>query len=81
MQGRESGGSRAGLFFTITLDIQFLLGILLLLTSNAFGNMGETMKDATARFYADHILTKVPGLRDTIVEGGDSVSGLALDAF
>jgi len=38
-------------------------------------------KIATARFYADHILTKVPGLRDTIVEGGDSVSGLALDAF
>ena len=38
-------------------------------------------KIATARFYADHILTKVPGLRDTIVEGGDSVSAMALDAF
>jgi hypothetical protein len=46
------GGGRAGLFFTVALDIQFLFGIVLLLTSNAFGNMGETMRDSTARFYA-----------------------------
>ena len=26
-------------------------------------------KIATARFYADHILSKVPGMRDSIVEG------------
>lgn len=38
--------------FTITLDVQFLLGLVLLLTSTAFENMGETMRDATARFYA-----------------------------
>ena len=38
-------------------------------------------KITTARFYADHILTKVPGMRDSIVEGADSVSELALDAF
>jgi len=38
-------------------------------------------KIATARFYADHILTKVPGLRDSIVEGADSVTALALEAF
>jgi 3-(methylthio)propanoyl-CoA dehydrogenase len=38
-------------------------------------------KITTARFYADHILTKVPGLRDSIVEGADSVTELALDAF
>ena len=38
-------------------------------------------KITTARFYADHILTKVPGLRDSIVEGADSVTALALDAF
>src|SRR5438876_3669655 len=30
-------------------------------------------KVATARFYADHILSKVPAIRDAIVEGGDSV--------
>ena len=38
-------------------------------------------KIATARFYADHILSKAPGLRDSIVEGADSVTALALEAF
>ena len=38
-------------------------------------------KIGTARFYADHILTKAPGLRDSIVEGADAVTALALDAF
>ena len=40
-----------------------------------------TAKIATARFYAEHILARVPGLRDGIVEGGDSVNALALEAF
>jgi alkylation response protein AidB-like acyl-CoA dehydrogenase len=38
-------------------------------------------KVATARFYADHILSKVPATRDAIVEGGDSVNALELEAF
>ena len=38
-------------------------------------------KIATARFYAEHLLSKVPGLRDAIVEGADSVTGLALESF
>jgi alkylation response protein AidB-like acyl-CoA dehydrogenase len=38
-------------------------------------------KIVTARFYADHILTRVPGLRDSIVDGADSVTALALEAF
>ena len=38
-------------------------------------------KITTARFYADHLLTKAPGMRDSIVEGADSVNGLALEAF
>jgi 3-(methylthio)propanoyl-CoA dehydrogenase len=38
-------------------------------------------KIATARFYAEHLLSKAPGLRDAIVEGADSVMALALDAF
>ena len=38
-------------------------------------------KIVTARFYADHLLTKAGGLRDSIVEGADSVTALALDAF
>ena len=38
-------------------------------------------KIITARFYADHILVKVPSMRDSIVAGADSVTELALDAF
>ncbi|VWX62750.1 3-methylmercaptopropionyl-CoA dehydrogenase [Burkholderiales bacterium 8X] len=38
-------------------------------------------KIATARFYADHILVKAPGMRDSIVEGAESVTALALEAF
>ncbi|MDF2466570.1 MAG: Butyryl-CoA dehydrogenase (Short-chain-acyl-CoA dehydrogenase)-like protein [Ramlibacter sp.] len=38
-------------------------------------------KIATARFYADHILAKAPGMRDSIVEGADSVTALPLEAF
>ena len=38
-------------------------------------------KVTTARFYADHILSKAPGLRDSIVEGAASVTAMALDAF
>ena len=38
-------------------------------------------KIVTARFYADHLLTKTPGLRDSIVEGAACVTALALDAF
>nr|WP_316638583.1 acyl-CoA dehydrogenase [uncultured Roseateles sp.] len=38
-------------------------------------------KIATARFYAEHILARAGGLRDSIVEGADSVTAMALDAF
>jgi 3-(methylthio)propanoyl-CoA dehydrogenase len=38
-------------------------------------------KVLTARFYADHILTRVPGLRDSIVEGYASVADMVLEAF
>ena len=38
-------------------------------------------KITTARFYADHILAKAPGVRDSIVEGAESVTALALEAF
>jgi hypothetical protein len=38
-------------------------------------------KITTARFYADHLLSKAGGLRDSIVEGADSVTALALEAF
>ena len=38
-------------------------------------------KVATAHFYAEHLLNKAPGVRDSIVEGGDSVNALELDSF
>lgn len=38
-------------------------------------------KIATARFYAEHILTRSSSLRDAIVDGADSVTAMALDAF
>ncbi len=38
-------------------------------------------KITTARFYADHILARVPGLRDAIVDGGESVTALPMEAF
>jgi hypothetical protein len=38
-------------------------------------------KIATARFYAEHILTRTQGQRDAIVDGAASVTMLALEAF
>ena len=38
-------------------------------------------KIKTARFYADHILTQAPGLRNTIVHGAAGVMALAEDQF
>ena len=38
-------------------------------------------KITTARFYADHLLTKAPGMRDAIVDGAQCVTALALEAF
>ena len=36
-------------------------------------------KLGTARFFADHFLTKAQGMRDAIVDGGKSVMGLEID--
>ena len=38
-------------------------------------------KIITTRFYADHLLTKAPGLRDSIVDGAACVTELALESF
>jgi hypothetical protein len=38
-------------------------------------------KIQTARFYADHILSRAPGVRDSIVDGAAGVTGMALEAF
>ncbi|HEU5295693.1 MAG TPA: acyl-CoA dehydrogenase [Burkholderiaceae bacterium] len=49
----------------------------------AAGEQTEFMraKVQTARFYADHILSRVPGIRDSIVDGAASVNDMALEAF
>jgi alkylation response protein AidB-like acyl-CoA dehydrogenase len=41
----------------------------------------ERAKVATARMYGDHILTRVPGMRDAIVEGSVGVTRMALEAY
>ena len=38
-------------------------------------------KIATARFYAEHILVKAPGVRNSIVQGAGSVMALPIEAF
>ncbi|MEP6506004.1 MAG: acyl-CoA dehydrogenase, partial [Betaproteobacteria bacterium] len=40
-----------------------------------------TAKIATARFYGDHILSKAPGVRDSIVDGADGLLAMPLEAF
>ena len=49
----------------------------------AAGQEPEFMKAkiATARFYGDHILNKATALRDSIVEGSEAVTALALESF
>jgi 3-(methylthio)propanoyl-CoA dehydrogenase len=38
-------------------------------------------KIATARFYGDHILNRASAMRDSIVEGAESVTALSLESF
>jgi alkylation response protein AidB-like acyl-CoA dehydrogenase len=51
------------------------------LASRSFDTDFMLAKITTARFYAEHILNKAPGIRDSIVDGAESVTALALDAF
>jgi alkylation response protein AidB-like acyl-CoA dehydrogenase len=38
-------------------------------------------KVTTARFYADHLLSRAPGVRDSIIDGAKCVTELSLEAF
>jgi hypothetical protein len=38
-------------------------------------------KIAIALFYADHVLTRVPGLRDSIVDGAAAINDVAVQVF
>ena len=59
---------RAGLWFTISLDLQFLIGLLLYLalspiTHGAFQDFGGAMQDRVARFWAvEHVFGMIVAL-------------------
>jgi 3-(methylthio)propanoyl-CoA dehydrogenase len=54
----------------------------LLVAAGSRGDDGfRAAKVATARFYAEHVLSQVPGQRDVVIEGGGSVLGMALEGF
>jgi hypothetical protein len=78
-------GSVPYLMLTGNLVAGWQMGRALLVSEAELAKGNEAVfmqsKITTARFYADHILTKVPGMRDSIVDGADSVTELALDAF
>ncbi|WP_293998215.1 acyl-CoA dehydrogenase [Sphaerotilus sp.] len=78
-------GSVPYLMLTGNLMAGWQMGRALLAAQDCI-NEGEDVafmqaKVTTAQFYAEHILVKVPGLRDAIVAGADSVCAMALDAF
>ena len=52
-------------------------------TRLAEGTDAEFMraKIATCHFYAEHILSRAPGLRDSIVDGAEATTALALESF
>jgi alkylation response protein AidB-like acyl-CoA dehydrogenase len=78
-------GSVPYLMLTGNLVAGWQMGRALLVAEAELANGNDAAfmqsKITTARFYADHILTKVPGMRDSIVDGADSVTEMALDAF
>ncbi|MGQ3344291.1 acyl-CoA dehydrogenase C-terminal domain-containing protein, partial [Hydrogenophaga sp.] len=38
-------------------------------------------KITTARFYADHLLSRAPGVRISVIEGAESVNALSFDMY
>ncbi len=38
-------------------------------------------KVVTSRFFADHLLSRVPGLRDAIIDGSASVNAMAMESY
>lgn len=58
----SSADAAGGRWFTISMDVQLLIGLLLYgvlspITQNAFADMGAAMKDPVARFWAVEHLT------------------------
>jgi alkylation response protein AidB-like acyl-CoA dehydrogenase len=59
---------------------QLARALLIAAGSHGVGGFGAA-KVATARFYAEHVLSQVPGQRDVVIGGGESVLGMALEGF
>jgi 3-(methylthio)propanoyl-CoA dehydrogenase len=59
---------------------QLARALLIAAGSQGVGGFGAA-KVATARFYAEHVLSQVPGQRDVVIGGGESVLGMALEGF
>jgi 3-(methylthio)propanoyl-CoA dehydrogenase len=38
-------------------------------------------KVVTSRFYAEHLLSKAPGMRDAIIDGSESVNAMPIESF
>ncbi|HRD83939.1 MAG TPA: acyl-CoA dehydrogenase [Rubrivivax sp.] len=78
-------GSVPYLMLTGTLVAGWQMARALLAAQAVSGDGGDEAflqaKITTAVFYADHMLVKAGGWRDSIVEGGASVTALALEAF
>ena len=78
-------GSVPYLLLTGNLVAGWQLGRALLAAQSLAGKSADEAflkaKMATARFYADHILTRIPGQRDAIVHGAHSVTALGPDEF
>ena len=79
------GGSVPYLMLTGNLVAGWQMGRALLV-AQALAAKGQDVdfmkaKIATARFYADHILPRTATQRSAIVNGGDSIMAMALDAF
>ncbi|MCA9962185.1 MAG: hypothetical protein KC443_24285, partial [Anaerolineales bacterium] len=74
-----------GLIFTISMDVQLLLGLLLYfvlspITTQAFSDFGAAMADAGARFWAvEHIFTMIVAV--ALAHVGRSLSKKAPDAL
>ena len=68
---------------TLAAGWQMARALLAAQTRLAAGDAPEFMraKIATARFYGEHILNCASAWRDSIVEGADAVTALALEAF
>ncbi|MCZ2441427.1 MAG: acyl-CoA dehydrogenase [Burkholderiales bacterium] len=78
-------GSVPYLMLTGTVVAGWLLGRALMAAEDrlAEGVDADFMraKITTCRFFAEHLLTRAPALRDSVVEGAASVTALALEAF